>query len=153
MDLKQKISADLKIALKDKNLIRANTLRLVITAISRVETAKKRKEVTEEDIQQLISGEIKKRNEAIEAYTKGGRPELAQKEKAEAEILKTYLPEPLSEIEIEAVIKKVIQELGASSLKDIGKVMGQVMAQLKGKADGKLVKEKVGKILNPPDST
>lgn len=111
----------------------------------------KKQELTEEGILEVISREIKRRKESIEAFEKGNRLDLADKEKKELEILSAYLPEQLSEEKIREIIKTKIVELGASGPQDFGKVMGLVSKETKGKADGAkvavLVKEELSKIL------
>jgi len=103
--------------------------------------------ISDEEAMDVLQTEAKKRREAIEAFEKGGRPELAEKEKKELEILKTYLPEQLSAKEIQDFVTQAIEKTGATSMQDIGKVMGALMPQVKGKADGnlvsKIVKEKL----------
>ncbi|PIS42635.1 MAG: glutamyl-tRNA amidotransferase [Candidatus Kerfeldbacteria bacterium CG08_land_8_20_14_0_20_40_16] len=146
MGLKTKLEQQLKEAIKEKNPIKLGTIRLTIAKIKNEEIAKKR-ELKEEEIQAVIQKEIKKRKDAQEAYQKGGRAELAQKEEAESKILKEYLPEPFSEEELEKIIQAAIKEAGAQSLKEMGKVMSIVMAQAKGRAEGKLVNEKVRQLL------
>lgn len=144
--LKQQIKQDLIEAMKSKDKIKVSTLRLLNSSIKNVEIDR-REELTEEEIGQIVSKEIKKRKEAIEEYKKGNRPELAEKEEKEAQILSKYMPEQMSEEEITKIVKKAIEDTGAESPKDMGKVMGKVMPQLKGKADGSLVNEVVTKLL------
>lgn len=146
MKLKEKLSQNLKDAIKNKLTVQLSTLRLVIAAMENARIAKK-KELTEDDIVSIIQKEVKKREDAIEAYQKGGRAELAQKEKEEMEILQAYLPEQLSDEELEQIIKEVIKETDAQSAKDLGKVMGPVMAKVRGRSDGKKVNEKVRQLL------
>ncbi|PIY97226.1 MAG: aspartyl-tRNA amidotransferase [Candidatus Kerfeldbacteria bacterium CG_4_10_14_0_8_um_filter_42_10] len=147
MGLKTRLEQNLKDAIKGKNPTMLGTVRLVMAEIKKEEIAQKR-ELKEEEIQILIQREIKKRRDAFEAYQKGGRAELAQKEEAEAKILQEYLPEPLSEEELVKIIQAAIKETGAESVKEMGKVMSLVMAKAKGKADGKLVNEKVRQLLS-----
>ncbi len=149
MALKEKLSEDLKNAMKSGDKIRLEVVRMLQTMLKRKEIERRGegKELTEEDEIQVIKSEIKKRKEAIELFEKGGRNDLAEKEKKELEILNEYLPAQMSEEEIKNFVEKVIQELGASGPKDLGKVMGAVMKELRGKADGslvqKIVKEKL----------
>ena len=96
-------------------------------------------EATDEDVIEVIGREIKKRKESIELYKKGGREELAQNEQKEIEILQNYLPEQISEEEVRKLIKETISQTGASTIADIGKVMGTLMPKVKGKADSTLV--------------
>jgi uncharacterized protein YqeY len=149
MGLREKLSEDLKNAMKSGDKIRLEVVRMLQTMLRRREIERKGegKELTEEDEIQVIKSEIKKRKEAIELFEKGGRIDLAEKEKRELEILNEYLPKQMSEEEIRGFVEKIIQETGAVGQKDFGKVMGLVMRELKGKADGslvqKIVKEKL----------
>ena len=98
----------------------------------------RRYEATDEDIIEVIGREVKKRNEAIDLYRKGGRDDLAQKEAKELEILKAYLPKQMSESEIRTLVREAIEQTGASSMQDMGKVMGALMTKVKGRADATL---------------
>jgi len=147
MGLKENIEQNIVTALKSRESDKVQTLRMVIASIKN-EAIAKRKDLSEEEIQSIIQKEIKKRKEAAEAFQKGGRAKLAEAEKAEANLLQQYLPEPLSEEELAKIIQEVIQETGAESVKDMGKVISQVMAKAKGKAEGKQVSEKVRQILS-----
>ncbi|MFA6272244.1 MAG: GatB/YqeY domain-containing protein [Patescibacteria group bacterium] len=146
MGLKEKLEQDVIIALKARESEKVSTLRMVISAIKN-EAIAKRKELTEEETLSVVAREIKKRKESAEAYEKGGRKDLSEAESAEAGLLQQYLPEPLSEAELEKIIKEVMQETGAESVKDMGRVMSQVMAKAQGKAEGKVVSEKVRQLL------
>ncbi len=149
MGLREKLQEDLKSAMKSGDKIRLEVVRMLQTMLRRKEIERKAegKDLMEEDEIQVIKSEIKKRKEAIELFEKGGRNDLAEKERKELEILNEYLPEQMSEEEIKNFVEKVIQEIGASGPKDLGKVMGAVMKELRGKADGalvqKIVKEKL----------
>jgi uncharacterized protein YqeY len=137
MELKEKIKEDLTRALKSGDQVSSLTLRMLLAAM--VNKEKEGKEVTEEQLQDVVASEAKKRREAEEAFLKGGRPELAGKEKAELEVLLSYLPEQLTEEQIRALVKEAIQKTEAASAKDMGKVMGELALKVKGKADGALV--------------
>ncbi|MCG2695188.1 GatB/YqeY domain-containing protein, partial [Candidatus Parcubacteria bacterium] len=108
---------------------------------------KKDEGLTDDEIIKIIKSEAKKRNDAIEAYTKGGRNELAQKEKEELAILKAYLPKELPDEEIEKIVKEAIIETKAESMEEFGNIMKEAMIKLKGQADGKRVSEIVKKLL------
>jgi len=140
MSLMDKISQDLKSAMKSGDKNRVDVLRMLKAQIKNVEIDKGR-DLTEEEEIQVLQSAAKKRKEAVELYEKGNRPELAAKEKEELAIIQTYLPKQLSREEVEAAISAVIDEIGASSIKDMGRVMKEAMARLKGKTDGKLVQE------------
>lgn len=139
--LKDKIQDDLQAAMIAKDELRLSTVRMLKSAIQYHEIQKGGAgyEATDEDVIEVIGREIKKRNEAIELYKKGGRDELAQKEEKELEILKTYLPEQMSEEEIRNLVKQSISETGASSIQEMGKVMGTLMPKVKGRAAATLV--------------
>jgi len=149
MGLKEKLADDIKNAMKSGDKIKLEVARMLQTMLKRreIERRAEGKELTEEDEIQVIKSEIKKRKEAIELFEKGGRNDLAEKERKELEILNEYLPEQMSEEEIAKFVDNVIKEIGATSPKDFGKVMGRVMKELAGKADGavvqKIVKEKL----------
>ncbi|MBU3957168.1 GatB/YqeY domain-containing protein [Patescibacteria group bacterium] len=143
---KDKIQSDLNQALKDKKEVEVSTLRLLLSEIHNQEIAKQA-ELTEEDFIEVVQKEIKKRKEAIEAYQKGKRDDLVAKEKEELKILNKYLPQQMSSQELEASIQSVIKEIDASSMSDFGRVMGAVMAKVRGRVDGKAVSESVKKAL------
>ena len=152
---KQKIQEDLNSSLKEKRELEVSVLRMVLAAILNKEKEKRFKSgkteeipLTEEEIIDVISSEIKKRREAIELYTRGVRPELAEKEKKEMEILQKYLPEQLPEEEIKKLVKVAIDKVGAKEIKDMGKVMAELMPQVKGRADGSLVSKIVKELLS-----
>lgn len=146
MKLEEQINSDLKQAMRDKNELALSVLRMLNAAIKNKQIALRKGEeviVTDELVIETVASEIKKRQDSIEAYLAGGRSDLAEKEKTEAETLKKYLPPEASDEEIEAVVKEVITA-GAT---EFGRAMGQSMARLKGKADGKRVGEIVKKLL------
>lgn len=154
MTLKQKIQQNTESALKAKEELKLQTLRQLLAAfqikekdkrftlskenLSEQELAEK-SELSDQEVQDVISYEAKKRREAIEGFEKGGRQEMADKEKEELEILKEYLPEQMGEEEIRNIVKEVIESTGATSMQDIGKIMAELMPKVKGKADGSLV--------------
>ena len=131
MSLKDTVQEDLKVSLKARDEVRSLTLRMLLAAI--VNKEKEGKEVTEEQFLDVALFEAKKRREAEEAFLKGGRPELAEKEKAELEVLFSYLPEQLTEDQIKALVKEAIKKVGAASAKDMGKVMGELAQKTKEK--------------------
>jgi len=139
--LKQKIQEDLKSAMLAKDGIRLSVIRMLKSAIQYYEIQKGGAgyEATDEDVTEVIGKEVKKRKESIELFEKGGRMEAAEKERSEAKILETYLPEQLSEEEIYHIINDAITQVGAESMADMGKVMGVLMSKIKGKADSTLV--------------
>ena len=145
MFLKDKVQEDLKVSLKTRDEVRSLTLRMLLAAIMNKE--KEGKEVTEEQFLDVVLFEAKKRREAKEAFIKGERPELAQKEQAELEVLLPYLPAQLTEEEIKDLAVKAIEKTGAVNQKDMGKGMGELTPQVKGKADGALVAKIVQELL------
>ena len=146
MKLEEKIRQDLNQALKEKDALKAATLRFCLAEIRNF-GLQKQKELTDEDILEVIRRQVKLRKEAIEAYQKGGRNDLAEKEGKELEILSKYLPQQLNAEDLEKIIKETISEIGAKSAGDFGKVMGAVMAKVKGQAEGALVASEVKRIL------
>ncbi len=136
--LKDKLQQDMKDALKSGNSQKRTLLGMAMSAIKNKEI-EKRSELNDEEIVSVIASEIKKRRDSVEQFTKGGRPELAEQENKEAEILMAYMPEQMSEEDVRSEVKKVIAETGAKDIKEMGKVIGAVMAKVKGKADGTLV--------------
>ena len=138
--LKDKLNEDMKAAMIAKNVDKLSTIRMLKSAIQYAEIQKGAGyAATDEDILEVIGREVKKRRESIELYEKGNRQELADKEKQELELLQTYLPEQLSEDEIRLIVKSTIESTGSTSMQDMGKLMGALMPQIKGKADGNLV--------------
>lgn len=141
MNLKDKIQEDIKSAMIEKNEERLSTIRMLKSALQYHEIQKGGAGyiATDEDVIEVVGREIKKRKESIEFYEKGGRQELADKEKRELEILQPYLPEQLSEEEIRKLVDDAIGQTGASTIQGMGKVMGVLMSKTKGKADGGIV--------------
>lgn len=146
MPLIEKIEEDFKNALKSGDKIVVSVLRLLKSAFKNREIELMRP-LTDEDCLGVISSQIKQRRDSIEQYEKAGRPDLAQKEKAELHILLSYMPRQLTPHEIDEVIKSTIKELGAKGLQDMGRVMKTVIPKLKGSADGKIVNQRVKELL------
>lgn len=139
--LQEKLQEDLKQSLIEHNEQKLSVIRMLKSAIQYFEIQKEGANytATDEEIQDVIAKEVKKRREAIDLYEKGERPELAEKEKAELLILQSYLPEQMSEEEISKLVAEAIAQTGANSMKDMGKVMGMLMPKVKGKADSGMV--------------
>ncbi|MBU4030688.1 GatB/YqeY domain-containing protein [Patescibacteria group bacterium] len=150
MSLKEKIKLEIKKAMIGKDALRVSVLRMVMAAVLNKEKEKgaSEEELADEGVMGIISSEVKKRKDSIEQYTKGGRMDLADKEKEELEILSAFLPEQMGEEEVRKIVKEKISQLGASGAQDTGKVMGALMADLKNKADGAVVKGIVEEELN-----
>jgi len=138
MSLKRELQEDLKEAMKSKNNVKLEVVRSVLTGVKNLEVQKMR-EAEDEDVLQVIKQEVKKRKEAIEMYEKAGRTDLLEQEKAELSVLETYLPPLMSAEEIRQAVKRQIERVQPSSVKERGKIMGLLMQELKGKADGNLV--------------
>ncbi|RMF30183.1 MAG: GatB/YqeY domain-containing protein [Chloroflexi bacterium] len=146
MSLKAKLQQDLKEALRRRDEVRKRVLRMALTAIKNAEV-EARGELTDEQVLTLLQKEAKKREETLEALAGADRPDLVAQERAELEVLRSYLPRQLSREEIEAAAREVIAQVGASGPRDIGKVMKPLMAQLRGRADGRLVNQIVRELL------
>lgn len=139
MSLNGKIDKDLLEALKARNELKVSTLRLLKAALKNYAIEKKVKELEDSDVIKLIKTQIKQRQDSIEAYRKGNRLDLVQKEERELGILKTYLPEELSPEELKDIISEVIKETSANSIKEMGKIIGLVMSKAAGRCDGRVV--------------
>ncbi len=148
MGLVEQIRSDLEQAIRQKDNLRCTTLRMLISSIHNAEIDQQHKALDDAGIGTVVSKEIKKRRESIEAFEKGNRPDLVAKEKSELDILSKYLPPQMSRDEIIAAAKQAIAEAGARGAGDKGKVMGKLMPQTKGKADGKEVSDIVTELLN-----
>ncbi len=149
-ELQQQINNDLKQAMRNKQEQEVSVLRMLMSAIKNKEIALRKGgdvSLTEEQIIEVLTSEIKKSKDSIIAYKQGDRQDLAEKEKREIKIIEKYLPEQMSDEEIEKVVKEVVDSMGDVGIKDFGKVMGQVMPRVKGKADGGRVSEIVKKVL------
>ena len=151
MGLREQLMADLKEAMLQRDEVRKRTIRSVIAAIKLAETeldaSGQRVSLQDDDILGVIAKQAKQRQESIVEFQKGARPDLVAEEEAELAILQTYLPQQLTREEIEIEAKQVIDEVGASGLGDIGKVMKPLMARLKGRADGRLANQVVRELL------
>lgn len=144
--LKDKLNSDLKQALREGAKVKVSVIRLVLSAVNYAEMARQKK-LEDADVIGVISKEARQREESIAAFKQGNRSDLVAKEEAELEVLKTYLPEPASREDIIAEVKKVIAEVGAAGPRDKGKVMPKVIANLKGRADGREINEVVTELL------
>lgn len=146
MSLKDKLTEDLKQAMRQGDELGRSTLRLVMAAIKNAEI-EKRRELEEGELLAIIAKEAKQRRESIAQFERGGRQDLADREEAELQILLAYLPEQLSREEIEAQARQIIAEVGAASPAQMGQVMRRLMPLMQGKADGKLVSRVVKELL------
>lgn len=141
MSLKEKINEDLKNAMKAQDAFRTETLRSIRAEILKMDKSGMDREMNEEEELQLLTRQVKMRKESIEMFRNAGRTDLVERETKQMEIINEYLPKQISREEAEKIIFGIIESTGASTLKDIGKVMGPVMKELKGKFDGKLIQE------------
>jgi uncharacterized protein YqeY len=149
MSLKQKLQSDLNDAIKSRNTVSAETIRMVLTAITNEEVAgKEKRELSDAEVITVLTREAKKRREAAEAFENGGRADRAAAERAEGEVIAGYLPEQLSEDDVKKLITETIAAVGATGPSDMGKVMGGLKAKVAGKADGALVSSLVKEALN-----
>ena len=149
MSLQQRISEELKQAMLAKDVEKLSTLRLLKSAIGYAQIEKKTDALADPDIIAVIQKEAKKRRDSIEQYRTAGRTDLADKEASELVVLETFLPKPLSAEELDALVRATIQELGASTRKDMGPVVKAVQAKAAGRADGKAISSVVSKLLPP----
>ena len=150
--LEEKILNDYKEALKCRDTLKSSVLSFLRAEMMNVALAKKKKMLDDFEVISVIKKQIKQRQDSIEQFTKGSRLDMAEKEKKEQEILKTYLPPELSAQEIKKIIEEVIIATGANSIKDMGKVMKEVAGKVSGQADGKLVSDIVRESLSKPAS-
>ena len=145
MSILERIDSDLKVAMKSSEKIRVSTLRMVKASLKNLEIEKG--ELSDDDVIGVLSTQAKQRRESISEFEKGGRQDLADRERKELAVILGYLPEQLSEEELAGIILENIKETGASSLKDMGRLMKSLMPRVKGRADGKLVSRKVKELL------
>ncbi|MFQ5451015.1 MAG: GatB/YqeY domain-containing protein [Nitrospinaceae bacterium] len=146
MSLKEKLLSDLKGALKARDTVRLNTIRILISEIKNQEIRQK-KVIDDAAVVAIVVSQVKKRKEAAALYDKGNRPELSQKEKQEIEILQTYLPEQVPEEDLRRRIQEIIKELDAHGTGEMGRIMKTVVPEFKGKADNQLIKNLVSEYL------
>ena len=146
MELIQRIEEALKEALKARDENRLNAVRLLMTAV-KVKEKELKRPLNEGEIQQVIAGQIKQRRDSVEQYGKADRQDLAASEEEEIRVLQGFLPEPIGEEELDRIVSEAISEAGATSPRDMGKVMKVLMPRISGRADGKLVNELVRKKL------
>ncbi len=146
MTLRERIQAEITTAMRSGDALRRDTLRMAESALYNAEK-RERRTYSDDDVAGVIAREVKTRRESVEAFRKGGREELAAKEEAEIAILAGFLPEQLSETEIEALVAEAVAATGAAGPRDMGKVMGWLAPRTKGRADGRLVSQAAGKAL------
>jgi len=145
--LKAKLQADLKTAMKEKDAFKRDVIRFVMSAIKQIEVDE-RKELSDADIEAILVKQIKQRNDAIDQFKDGGRDDLVEKNEKELEILRSYLPEPMSDDEVREILKEIIAETGAEGMKDMGKVMGAAKAKIGSRAEGRVINQIAKELLN-----
>ncbi len=146
MSLKEQISNDIKTAMKEKNSALRDALRLLASAFKQIEVDE-RKELSDDDVIKIIQKQVKQRNDAMTQYRDAGREDLYEKEASEAAIFETYLPKQLTDDELESALKSIIADVKATSIKDIGKIMGAASKALGVTADGKRINECAKRLL------
>ena len=139
MSLKQRLFDDLKAAMKEKDTLKKEIVQIVRAGVLQIEKDNRIEELDDAGVSDVVSKEIKKLKDVLPDFERGGREDLVEEANKKIEILKTYLPEQLSEEEIKNIIAQTIKSVGATSVKDMGKVMGAVSAETKGRADNKVV--------------
>ena len=147
MTLKERLAEDLKLSMKEKDSVRKNTVQSIRTAVLQIEKDKK-VTLDDEGVIEVIAKELKKRKDVLPEYEKSGREDLIAGLKREIEIVTAYLPSQLSRDELDEIVKDAVQSTGASSMRDMGKIMQAVMPKVKGRADGKAVNELAKKYLS-----
>ncbi|MGH9418432.1 MAG: GatB/YqeY domain-containing protein [Thermoanaerobaculia bacterium] len=145
-DLTEKIRTELTAAMKARDAERLSTLRMLQSSF-KYQQIESGHELSDEEAMVVIRKAVKQRQDSIEQFTKGNRPELAEKERREMELLKTWLPPELTDEEIEAGVREIVASTGAQSKKDMGKVMKEASAKYKGRVDGKKIQEIVARLL------
>ena len=147
MNLQERLSAEIKSAMLARDADRLSALRLLKSSVGYTQIERKTDTLSDMDFVGVVQKEVKKRRDSIEQFEKGGRPELAEKEKKEISVLEMFLPQPLSATELEQFIKSTIQELGATTKKEMGPVIKAAQAKAAGRADGKSISALVGRLL------
>ncbi|GBF10139.1 GatB/YqeY domain-containing protein [Tepidibacillus sp. HK-1] len=147
MSLMDRISEDMKQAMKNKDKVKLSVIRMIRSAIKYTEI-EKQTTLSDEQILDVLTREVKQRRDSLQEFEKAGRQDLVENVQAELEILKQYLPQQLSEQELRNIIQSVIEEIGAKGKSDMGKVMSAVMPKVKGRADGKLINQLVQEYLS-----
>jgi uncharacterized protein YqeY len=147
MSLKEQIKSDIKDAMRAKEIIKRDTLRNIQAGIKQIEVDERR-DVTDVDVEAILMKYLKQREDAKAQFEGAGREDLVAKEEEEIAVVKTYLPEPMDDAELESVLKEVIASVGAQSMKDMGKVMGAAKSAIGSRADGGRINQVVKKLLS-----
>lgn len=146
MSLNERLNEDMKQAMKSKDKFKLSIIRQIRSAIKYAEI-EKHAELNDDEVLQIIHREVKQRKDSLQDFEKAGRDDLVEQVQSELVVISEYLPQQLTEEEIQEIVKQTIQEVGASSKADMGKVMGALMSKIKGRADGKLVNQVVQQLL------
>jgi len=147
MIILERLKADMKTAMKEKNIVVRDTIRLIMSAIKQIEVDERR-EVGSEEVIKIIQKAVKQREDALSFAKEANRADLVENNEKEIEVLQHYLPKQLSDDELSEVVKNIVAKVGATSMKDMGKVMGVASKELAGKADGKRINVVVKELLN-----
>ena len=147
-DLRERLRSDLKDAMRARDQLRRDTIRMLEAAVKNAEIDKRGSELADADIQAILQRQVKQRRESIVQFEQGGRQDLAEKEQAEIDVIEAYLPQQLSRDDIAERARAVIAQVGASGPGDRGKVMGPLMKELRGQADGAAVNSVVSELLS-----
>lgn len=147
MTLKEKLLEDMKTAMREKDVVRKETVQMVRSGVLQVEKDQK-VTLDDEGVIEVVAREVKRRKDVLPDYEKSGRTDLIDGIKREIEVLMCYLPSQLTEEELQPIVKATIEETGAASMRDMGKVMAAIMPKIKGRADGRTVNEMIKKILS-----
>jgi uncharacterized protein YqeY len=146
MGLKEQIRKDIKVAMRAKDTLKRDTLRNINTVIKQIEVDE-RKELTDEDVEKILMKYAKQREDGAVQFKEANRDDLVQKEEAELSIVKSYLPEPIDDNELENIIKNIISNVGATGMQDMGKIMGAAKSEVGSKADGGRINKVAKKLL------
>ena len=147
MTLKERLMEDRKVSMRNKETLKKSVITMIRASVKQKEVDD-RVDVNDDDVIELIAKQLKQRKDALVEFEKAERDDLIAQTKAEIEILASYLPQQLTDEELEAVVRDAVAEVNAQSIKDMGKIMGKVMAVAKGRVDGKRINEMVKKVLN-----
>lgn len=147
MNLSQQLSDDMKQAMRAKDKFKLSVIRMILSSVKNEEINKGSK-LEDSEVLEIVSRELKQRKDSLQEFKQAGRDDLADKLQLEIEVISNYLPEQLTEEELKSIVTQTIQEVGASSKADMGKVMGALMPKVKGRADGKAVNQMVQGLLN-----
>ena len=147
MTLKERLMEDMKVSMRNKETLKKSVITMIRASVKQ-KKVDDRVDVNDDDVIELIAKQLKQRKDALVEFEKAERDDLIAQTKAEIEILASYLPQQLTDEELEAVVRDAVAEVNAQSVKDMGKIMGKVMAVAKGRVDGKRINEMVKKVLN-----